>query len=196
MFGMILISIHSLLSLKAGVAKAEDLYISPRLARCRGLCEKANRCEWPETPRSVTRKMKVTSTVPGLRGEPHHIHLAASGAPTLDVRVQFAEEASKIFSAYREKYEFGASEMKARCGNICYDLPKTALSAESPTTDAYGIPMEIPWSWQRTRGQPARDPVNRLRSYSSFQFERSTSPRSGMIRPFQGVSPSPTGPYP
>jgi hypothetical protein len=64
--------------------------------------------------------MQITPTVPDLRGEPHRIHLAASGAPTLDVTVQFAEEASKVFSAYREKYEFGASEMKARCGNI-YD---------------------------------------------------------------------------
>jgi len=62
--------------------------------------------------------MQITTTVPDLRGEPHHIHLAASGAPTLDVTIQFADEASRIFSAYRDQYEFGASEMKARCGNI------------------------------------------------------------------------------
>jgi hypothetical protein len=50
--------------------------------------------------------------------EPHHIHLAASGAPTLDIPVQFADEASKAFCTYREKYEFGASEMDTGCGNI------------------------------------------------------------------------------
>jgi hypothetical protein len=50
----------------------------------------------------------------------HHIHLAAAGAPTLNVPVRFADEAAKAFSAYREKFLFGASEMKARCGDI-YD---------------------------------------------------------------------------
>jgi hypothetical protein len=32
--------------------------------------------------------------------------------------VQFAEEASRVFCAYRQKYQFGASEMAAGCGNI------------------------------------------------------------------------------
>jgi hypothetical protein len=53
-----------------------------------------------------------------LSGELHHIHLAASGAPTLTIAVRFADDASKVFSAYREKYQFGASEMKTGCGNI------------------------------------------------------------------------------
>jgi hypothetical protein len=62
--------------------------------------------------------MKVRTLAPNLQGEAHYIHLAAMGAPSLDIPVQFADEASRIFSAYREKYKFGASEMKARCGNI------------------------------------------------------------------------------
>jgi hypothetical protein len=62
--------------------------------------------------------MQIKTITPMPYAEPHHIHLAASGAPTLDIPVQFADEASKILSAYREKYELGASEMKAQCGNI------------------------------------------------------------------------------
>ena len=60
----------------------------------------------------------MKSMVPDLRGEAHHIHLAAHGAPTLNIAVQFADEAARVFCAYREKYEFGASEMKVGCGNI------------------------------------------------------------------------------
>lgn len=62
--------------------------------------------------------MKVRTLAPNLQGKAHHIHLAAIGAPSLDIPVQFADEASRVFSAYRDKYEFGASGMKARCGNI------------------------------------------------------------------------------
>ncbi|HEY2471842.1 MAG TPA: hypothetical protein VGI45_28920 [Terracidiphilus sp.] len=62
--------------------------------------------------------MKVRTLAPILQLEPHYIHLAANGAPTLDIPVQFADEASRLFSAYRDQYNFGASEMKARCGNI------------------------------------------------------------------------------
>lgn len=50
--------------------------------------------------------------------EPHRIHLAATGAPTLDVTVEFADQASRAFTAYRERYGFGASEMDYGCGNI------------------------------------------------------------------------------
>lgn len=64
--------------------------------------------------------MQAKTTVPVLENKCHRIHLAALGAPTLSVPVRFADEASKVFSAYREKYEFGASEMGAECGNI-YD---------------------------------------------------------------------------
>ena len=53
-------------------------------------------------------------------GETHRLHLAAVGAPTLDLSVRFADEASAVFCAYRQKYGFGASEMEAECGNI-YD---------------------------------------------------------------------------
>ena len=62
--------------------------------------------------------MKIRTLAPNLQSETHYIHLAAIGAPSLDILVQFADEASRIFSAYRDKYEFGASGMKARCGNI------------------------------------------------------------------------------
>jgi hypothetical protein len=62
--------------------------------------------------------MQIQSVTSIPYAEPHHIHLAASGAPTLDITIQFADQASKVFSAYRDKYEFGASGMKQRCGNI------------------------------------------------------------------------------
>lgn len=62
--------------------------------------------------------MKVRTLAPNLQSEAHFIHLAAIGAPLLDIPVQFADEAARVFSAYRDKYEFGASGMKARCGNI------------------------------------------------------------------------------
>ena len=64
--------------------------------------------------------METKVTIPDPASEPHYIHLAALGAPTLDIAVQFADEASAVFSAYRDRYEFGASEMKSGCGDI-YD---------------------------------------------------------------------------
>jgi hypothetical protein len=62
--------------------------------------------------------MKVRTLAPNLQCEAHYIHLAAVGAPPLDIPVRFADEASRIFSAYRDKYQFGASGMKTGCGNI------------------------------------------------------------------------------
>jgi len=62
--------------------------------------------------------MKVRTLATNLQSEAHYIRLAAMGAPSLDIHVQFADEAARVFSAYRDKYEFGASEMKAECGNI------------------------------------------------------------------------------
>ncbi len=62
--------------------------------------------------------MKVRTLAPNFQSEAHYIHLAAIGAPSMNIAVQFADEASRIFSAYRDKYKFGASEMKARCGNV------------------------------------------------------------------------------
>lgn len=62
----------------------------------------------------------LTELLPADSGNTHRLHLAAVGAPTLDVSVQFADEASVVFCAYRQKYGFGASEMKPECGNI-YD---------------------------------------------------------------------------
>lgn len=50
--------------------------------------------------------------------QPHYIHLTAMGAPTLKVTIRFADQASKVFCAYRDKYEFGASAMLDGCGNI------------------------------------------------------------------------------
>ena len=88
--------------------------------------------------------MQTATIVPDLRGEHHHIHLAASGAPTLDVTIQFADEASRVFTAYRDKYEFGASEMKRGCGNI-YDSRNHLvgrISFNGRIWDAKGNPVE------------------------------------------------------
>jgi hypothetical protein len=52
--------------------------------------------------------------------QPHYIHLEADEAPKLKVPVHFADHASRVFCAYRDKYGFGASAMLPRCGNI-YD---------------------------------------------------------------------------
>jgi len=87
--------------------------------------------------------MQTTAIIPDLRGEPYHIHLAASGAPTLDITVQFADEAARVFSTYRETYGFGASEMKARCGNL-YDSRKRLvgrISYNGRIWDAKGNPL-------------------------------------------------------
>jgi hypothetical protein len=64
--------------------------------------------------------MQPKTEISHLGSEPHGILLVAFGAPTLNISVQFADEASRMFSAYREKYAFGASEMQVGCGNI-YD---------------------------------------------------------------------------
>jgi hypothetical protein len=64
--------------------------------------------------------MQPKTKIAHLSSEPHRILLAALGAPRLNIPVQFADEASEVFEAYREKYAFGASEMQAGCGNI-YD---------------------------------------------------------------------------
>ncbi|HWA95077.1 MAG TPA: hypothetical protein VG844_10800 [Terracidiphilus sp.] len=50
--------------------------------------------------------------------KPHYIHLAAIGAPAVKVNIDFADQASKAFCAYRDKYGFGASAMLGGCGNI------------------------------------------------------------------------------
>ena len=47
-----------------------------------------------------------------------YVHLEAEGAPTLNLSIQFADEASRVFVEYRERYGFGASGMKPRCGHI------------------------------------------------------------------------------
>ena len=62
--------------------------------------------------------MKINARASDLQVEFHHVYLAANGAPSLSIAVQFADQASKVFCAYRERYQFGASEMEAGCGNI------------------------------------------------------------------------------
>jgi hypothetical protein len=47
-----------------------------------------------------------------------YLHLEAVGAPTLDLPIRFADEASRLFVEYRERYGLGASGMKPRCGYI------------------------------------------------------------------------------
>ncbi len=66
--------------------------------------------------------MKTNARASDLQVEFHHVYLAADGAPALSIAVQFADQASKVFCAYREKYQFGASEMEAGCGNIYNSL--------------------------------------------------------------------------
>ena len=66
--------------------------------------------------------MEIASKALDLYGETHYLYLAATGAPTLSVPVHFADEASKVLCAYREKFQFGASEMEAGCGNIYNSL--------------------------------------------------------------------------
>lgn len=66
--------------------------------------------------------MKISARVSEPQVEFHHVYLAAGGAPSLNIGVQFADQASKVFCAYRERYQFGASEMEAGCGNIYNSL--------------------------------------------------------------------------
>jgi hypothetical protein len=66
--------------------------------------------------------VKKSSRVSNLQTEFHHVYLATNGAPALSIPVKFADQASKVFCAYREKYQFGASEMEAGCGNIYNSL--------------------------------------------------------------------------
>ena len=66
--------------------------------------------------------MKISSRVSNLQVEFHHVYLATNGVPSLSIPVQFADQASRVFCAYREKYQFGASEMEAGCGNIYNSL--------------------------------------------------------------------------
>jgi hypothetical protein len=79
-----------------------------------------------------------------LKSEQHYIHLAASGAPTFNFPVQFADEASEVFSAYRDRYGFGASAMKAGCGNIydCRNRVVGRISYNGRIWDANGKPVE------------------------------------------------------
>lgn len=86
--------------------------------------------------------MKATSA--DLQNEPHYIHLAASGAPSLDVPVRFADEASRAFRAYLQQYDLGASDMKSRCGDI-YNSRKQLvgrISYNGRIWDAGGNPVE------------------------------------------------------
>lgn len=64
--------------------------------------------------------MQNSNLIPDIATGHYYVHLAACGAPVLNVPVQFADQASRVFHAYRDKYGFGASGMKAGCGDI-YD---------------------------------------------------------------------------
>jgi hypothetical protein len=66
--------------------------------------------------------VKISARVSEPQVEFHRVYLAANGAPALSIAVQFADQASKVFCAYRERYQFGASEMEAGCGNIYNSL--------------------------------------------------------------------------
>jgi hypothetical protein len=88
--------------------------------------------------------MSGSIRIADLRTEQHYVHLVASGAPTFNIPVRFADEASEVFAAYRDRYEFGASAMKAGCGNI-YDSQNRLvgrISYNGRIWDADGKPVE------------------------------------------------------
>jgi hypothetical protein len=88
--------------------------------------------------------MKTNAKVSDRQVEFHHIYLAANGAPALSVAVRFADQASKVFCAYRERYQFGASEMEAGCGNIYNSLGVLVghISYNGRIWDASATPVE------------------------------------------------------
>ena len=47
-----------------------------------------------------------------------YIYLAGEGAPTVKVPVSTADEASAIFTRYRDQHGLGASDLLERSGNI------------------------------------------------------------------------------
>jgi len=76
--------------------------------------------------------------------EAYYIHLAASGAPSVNMPVKYADEAARAFSAYREKYDLGASEMDVLCGNV-YDSQNrlvARISYNGRVWDPDGNPVE------------------------------------------------------
>jgi len=83
-----------------------------------------------------------TITMSGV--ETFHIRLAVIGAPTLNIPVRFADEASRVFCAFRKKYQFGASAMEADCGYI-YNSAGTfvgKISYNGRIWDADGNPVD------------------------------------------------------
>jgi hypothetical protein len=84
--------------------------------------------------------MKSVPLVPASR---HHIHLAAIGAPTLNISVSFADEASKVLSAYRDNYSLGASAFSPKCGNMynAQNLLIGRVSYNGRIWDAQGNPV-------------------------------------------------------
>ena len=89
-------------------------------------------------------KLPTDATLSELFCGPHRLHLAAAGAPSFDLPVRYADEASRCLSAYREKYDIGASDMSARCGNI-YDAQNrlvARISYNGRIWDADGNPVD------------------------------------------------------
>jgi len=50
--------------------------------------------------------------------ETYYLKLSAKGASKKTVRVQYADDASRLFSNYRDTYGFGASDMALGCGDV------------------------------------------------------------------------------
>jgi hypothetical protein len=88
--------------------------------------------------------VKISSRVSSPQVEFHHVYLATNGAPSLSIPVQFADQASRVFCAYRERYQFGASEMEAGCGNVYNSLGVLVghISYNGRIWDASGNPVE------------------------------------------------------
>jgi hypothetical protein len=123
--------------------------------------------EGDQMPQQTDKQRSGNITIANLRSEQHYIHLAASGAPVLNVPVRFADEASRVFSTYRDRYQFGASAMKAGCGNI-YDSRNCVvgrISYNGRIWDANGKSVEcaesppLPQSPAPTAGHSSRSHV-------------------------------------
>jgi hypothetical protein len=65
--------------------------------------------------------MPSSNDLPIARAADGYLLLAAEGCPTIKTRVASADEASALFTQYRDEHGIGASEMKAGCGNIYAD---------------------------------------------------------------------------
>lgn len=61
----------------------------------------------------------ATALVPKQGGDgKHYVHLSGEGAPTMNVRIDYADQASAVVQLYRDKYDLGSSQMGEGAGEI------------------------------------------------------------------------------